>query len=197
MACPLQSPGAMTNNLDKMLFAAAGLASILFTGTAFAQTGADSDDVEVRANVVADFTVVGGGAVDLGSVFQGTVDDVLSDGSSAYGAAAEFDITGPNSIDWLITVVYNPLNGPGGSTITLSAPSAGSQICFQAGATVFPPVCNPLASGASPLTVPQAEHAGGGTAWVGFNVSVPSPTNIGLYSRVDAVVLTAEGILGS
>jgi hypothetical protein len=186
------------NFSKNLLTVTAALFPALIAGNAFAQaTGAATANVEVRATVAADFTVNPGPAVDLGTVFQGTIDDVLSDGTSVYGAAAQFDITGPSSIDWLVTVAYNALAGPGPEVITLSAPGAGNQICFQAGAPVFPPTCDGAASGPSPLTIPQANHGGAGTAWVGFNFNVPNPATLGAYSAANAVVLTAEGILGS
>lgn len=171
--------------------AAVAVAAAMGMGTAVAQN-VDSGSVQVQAVVLAPTVVTPGPTVDLGQVLQGQTGDVASDGSG-FVQAAYFDITGSALLDWQLTVAYADLPGPGAELIAIAAP-AGSQICFN-GTIGNQAPCTP--AGASPLGIPKADHAGDGTAWVGFSFAVPGNATPGAYVNALAITLTAEALLGT
>lgn len=170
------------------------LAAFLIPNVVLAQD-TDSGSTQVDATVVSAMSVGPmNSPIDLGQLFQSSAANVAADGSSTpFTTAARFDVTGADGLSWRLTVVYADLTGPGAEVITITNPSA-EDICFHTTVGSQSPC---TATGDSPLTVTSANHAGDGTAWVGFSFSVPANATAGAYSNAAAIQLTADALMGS
>ena len=169
------------------------MAALVGTLTPLAAAGnlIDSASVGMRVRVLQAIQVDAlSFEIDLGDVPQGTSlqrDAAVPD----IDWLALFSIQGSSSFSWRLAVEYSSLTGPNGSTVHLGPP-LGEAICFINGDDVQGDCA--VSGGES---VVLKGHDGRGTARVGYSATIPPDASEGLYSNPQAIVLTAEVLLGS
>ena len=151
----------------------------------------DSDVVAINAEVQGAIQVDQiNSPIELGILPQGFEADVPASGSPDFDVA-QFTISGPPGLDWVLTVDWAPLVGPEGDEIAIGAPD-GSDICFDPNSGTE---CDHEINTGNPIT--STQHNGDGQANVGYSIAVPNDAEIGLYTNAEAITLTAEVQLGS